>query len=76
MEFACHYLQPVIGTVQAFSSVQALDVEVVGEVKRESEAKFYRNDVLTGDSMWWWIRVSWTGQMSLWLFKYTTGAGY
>lgn len=76
MEAACHHLQPVMETVWALLSVHALDVEVVSEVKRDNEARFYRNNVLTGHSMRWGVRVSWTGQISLWLIKYTAPAGY
>lgn len=57
-------------------SVRAIDVEVVSEVKSDSESRFYRNNVLTGHSMRWRVRVSWTEQMSLWLIKYTAAAGH
>lgn len=76
MEGVCHYLQPVMEAAWALLSVHALDVEVVSEVKRDSEARSCRNDVLTGHSMRWGVRVSWTEQVSLWLIKYTTTAGY
>lgn len=76
MEAACHHLQPVMETVWALLSVHALDVEVVRKVKRDSEARFYRNNVLTGHSMRWGVRVSWTEQMSIWLIKYTASTGY
>lgn len=75
-EAACDYLQPVMQTVWALVSACALNVEVVSEVKRNSEARFYRNDVLTGHTMRWGVGVSWAEQMSLWLIKYTTIAGY
>lgn len=63
-------------TVWALLRVHALDVEVVSEFKRDGEARLYRNDVLTGHSMRWGVGVSWAEQMSLWLIKYTTIAGY
>lgn len=76
MEAASDYLQPVMETVYALLSLCALNVEVVSEVKRNSEARFYRNDVLTGQSVRGEAGVSWAEQMSLWLIKYTTIAGY
>ena len=76
MEAACHYLQPVMEAVWTLVSVHALNVEVVREVKRDNEARINSNDVLTGHGVGWVFRVSWTGQMSLWLIKYTTVAGY
>lgn len=76
MEAACHYLQPVMETVWTLICVHALNVEVVAEVESNSEARLYRNNVLTGHSKRQWVRVSWTGQMSLWLIKYTAAAGY
>lgn len=63
-------------TEGAFLCVDALDLEVVSEVKRDIEAKFYRNDVLTGHSMKWGVRVSGAEQISLWLIKYTPRAGH
>lgn len=63
-------------TAGAFLRVDALDLEVVGEVKRDGEARFYRNYVLTGHSMRWGVRVSGAEQISLWLIKYTPGAGH
>lgn len=60
----------------ALQSVNTLDVEVVSEVKRDSEAIFYRNNVLTGHCMRWGVGIPWTEQMSLWLIKYTTATGH
>lgn len=71
-----HYLQPVINTTWAIWSVHALDVEVVSKVKSHSESRFYRNNVLTGQSLRWRVRVCWTEQMSLWFIKYTSTTGY
>lgn len=65
-----------MGAHGALLCVHALNLEVVREVKRDSEAKFHRNDVLAGHGMRWWFGVSWAKQMSLWLIKYTTIAGY
>lgn len=65
-----------MGTDGALLCVHALNLEVVREVQRDSEARFHRNDVLAGHSMRWWFGVSRAGQMSLWLIKYTTIAGY
>lgn len=73
---ASQYLQPVMGADGALLCVHALNLEVVREVQRDSEARVDRNDVLTGHSMRWWFGVSRAGQMSLWLIKYTTIAGY
>ena len=66
----------MIETVWALLSVHTLNVEVVSEVKRDSEARLYSNDILTGHSIRWGVRVSWAEQMSLWLIKYTTAAGH
>ncbi len=76
MEAAGYYLQPVMKTDWALLCVHALNVEVFSEVKRDNEARFYRNDVLAGHSIRRGLRVSWTEQMSLWLIKYTTTTGY
>lgn len=76
VEAACHYLQPVIETKWALLSFNVLNVEIVREVKRHSEAKFYRNDVLTGHGLKPGVGISWAEQLSLWLIKYTTIAGY
>ena len=73
---ACNYLQPVIETVWAFLCVQTFNVEVVREVKRDYEARFYRNYILTGQSMRRGVRVAWTEQMSLELIKYAPLTGY
>lgn len=66
----------MIETAGAFLHVDALDLEVVSEVKRDSEASFYRNDVLTGHSMRWGVGVSGARQISLWFIKYTPEAGH
>ena len=70
------YLQPVVETGLALMSVHALNLEFVREVERDSEAWFNRDNILTGHSIRWGMWVSWTGQMSLWLIKYTTMAGH
>lgn len=54
----------------------AFDVKVVREVEGHREARFYRDDILTGHCIRSRLWVSWTGQMSLWLIKYTPTAGY
>lgn len=75
-EAVCHYLQPVMETAWALLSVHTLNLEFMSEVERDSESQFYRDNILTGHSMLWGVWVSWTGQMSLWLIKYTTVAGH
>lgn len=64
-----HHLQPVVETVWALLTVDALDVKAVAEVQRDGEADWYRNDVPTGQGLWFQTRVSGTGQVSLWLTK-------
>lgn len=44
-EAYCHYLQPAAGTLL---SVCTLNVDVVSEVKSDSESGLYRNYVLAG----------------------------
>lgn len=58
------YLQPVIETVWAFLCVHTLNVKFVREVKRDSEAGFHRNYILTGQSIWRGVRITWTHQVS------------
>lgn len=75
-EAAFCYLQPVMRAGSALLSVDALDLESVREVEADSETTFYSNNVLAGHTMRWGVRVSWTQQMSSWLVKNTTSAGY
>lgn len=63
------HLQPVVRTVWTLLCDDALDLEVVAEVQRDGEAGRYRNDVLTGQGLVFWIRVSWTGQVPFWFTK-------
>lgn len=66
----------MIETVWAFQGADALNVEAVSEVKRDSETKFNSNDVLTSQGLRFHVGVSWAEQMSLWFIEYTTNAGY
>lgn len=76
MKEAVQYLQPMIGTDQAFLCVHGLDLKVVREVQRDGEARLNRNDVLAGYSMNGWLGISRTFKVTLWLIKYTTSAGH
>lgn len=60
---AARHLQPVVRTVWTLLGDDALDLKAVAEVQRDGEAGRYRNEVLTGQSLVFWIRVSWTGQV-------------
>lgn len=64
-----HHLQPVVRTVWTLLRDDALDLKVIAEVQRDGEAGWYRNDVLTGQGLVFWIRVSRTGQVPFWFTK-------
>lgn len=64
-----HHLQPVVHTVRALLSVNALNVKAVAEVQRDGEASWCRNDVPTGQGLVFWTGVSGTGQVSFRLTK-------
>ncbi len=57
-------------------SVHSCYVEVVTEVKSDSESGLHRDDVLAGHKRRRGARVPWTVQMSLMLVKHATTTGY
>lgn len=73
---ASYHLKPVMETVWAILWVNTLNVEEVGEVQRDGEAIFHRNNILTGQWVWWKVWIARTGQVSLWLIENSIAAGY